>query len=78
MGAEVDAAPKRQGFVVVEASEIGLPPWNAQTGETHGGKGRSRLNRVATPVRWRLEVAASVDGRVQVQRLGRHCGHDTG
>ena len=46
LGAEIDAARKRAGFVVPEATEAGLAPWSGQIDVIHGGRGRSRLNRV--------------------------------
>ena len=45
-GAEVDAARNRAGIVGEEGSEAGLAPWGGQIGVMHGGRGRSRLNRL--------------------------------
>lgn len=42
----VAAARKRAGINVGEPSEAGLAPWSLQTGAIHGGRGRSRLDRV--------------------------------
>ncbi len=45
--AEVDAARKRPGSVMVEAAGAGLARRSSQTGTNHGERGRFRLNRVA-------------------------------
>ena len=41
----MDAAPKRDGIVVPEASGAGLARWSGETGVIQGGGGRLAFNR---------------------------------